>query len=499
MKSFVPATRYTPPHVPLVQFKNDITDIKGIDEILENARRTIAARLFGYTVKLASEMCSQFPLPLLAEDMDTANGKIMLYDPSFSFDEAGYLAAKKEKARSGKWPKGASRPRRMAVITRPFMLGPRSKPNGLGNDMDTGDNKPKEGDQKRSVLTNTYPPFSCLVADKLSDSDKPYNTEMDTIIGFISNFRHSVCDYLCVHEQIEFKSDKKIDDVNVGLYEMRVACENKDREAKFVEYDNFLSKFCHANIKTPKSRGGESVSQQPMTAGEKLKALRASTTKEITRFTGEEYVPIRSRIGFPKKENGHKDQGAVKFVHRNPAIRARLAEIDAAVKGGGFAYVAPLVYYFNIKTMQWTLMSDEQADSDKWPQQQKLIVSVVTAPELASNGGPSMTIVRLPITALFVWGYAGDYVPDNFAGGVATVGEEVSGENALACLAGLESAVDPEDEPNGFDHMPQSDARRGTKRTLADGDGDDQAMKRPNTTDYSDLTHGVTFDIPTDD
>jgi hypothetical protein len=491
----------------LVLFKNDIADIKGIDEILENARRTITARLFGYTVKLTSEMCTEFPLPLLAEDMDTANGKIGIYDPSVPYDEAGYLAAKKEKARSGKWPKDASRPRRVAVITKPFLLGPRSKPNGLGNDKDMIDNKPtKEGDQKRSVLTNAYPPFSCLAADQLSSDSKPYNVEMDNIVGFVSNFRRSVCEYLCDHEKILFKSessDNKINEVNKALVLMRRECKNKDRETKLAEYDKFLSKFCHANIKTPKSRNGGTTEKQPatepMTLDEQLKAMEDSSAKEVTKFTAKEYVVFRSRVGFVKKENSFKYPGAVEFVHRNPTIRTRLAEIDAAVKGGGFAFTVPLIYYFNIRTKQWTLMTDEQADSDKWLHQQKLIVSVVTAPEFTPNGGPGMTMVRLPITALFVWGYAGDYVPDSFAGGVATVGEEVSGENALACLAGLESAVDPEDEPNGFDHMPQSDTRRGTKRTLADGDGDDQAMKRPNTTDYSDLTHGVTFDIPTDD
>lgn len=505
MNSFVPAPRYTHPHVPLVLFENDITDIKGINAILENARRTIAARLFGYTVKLASEMCTEFPLPLLAEDMDTANGKIVVYDPSVPYDEAGYLTAKKEKARTGKWPKDTNRPRRVAVITKPFLLGPRSKPNGLGNDKDMVDNKPtKEGDQKRSVLTNAYPPFSCLVADQLSGSGKPYNTEMDNIVGFASNFRRSVCDYLRAHDQIEFKSessDKKINEVNIGLLEMRVACKNKDRDARFAAYDDFLSKFCHANVKTPKSRGGD-MPQQPMTPEEKLKALKASATKEVTRFTGDEYAVFRTRVGFPKKETSFKYPGVDDFVHRNPTIRTRLAEIDAAVKGGGFgggfAYSVPLIYFINNKTKQWTLMSPEQADSDKWPHQQKLIVSVMTAPEFTPNGGPGMTMVRLPITALFVWGEAGDHVPSNFGGGVATVGEELKDADALACLDGLRSIVNPEDEPDGFSHMPQSDARRGTKRSLSDG-GDDQAMKRPNMTDYADLTHGVTFDIPTDD
>lgn len=497
--SYVPVSAYTPPYVALIEFKKDITDIKGIDQILENARRTIACRLFGYTVKRVSDMKDRTPLPLFEEDMDTPNGKIVLYDPDIPYDAPGYLAAKKEKARSGRWPKNVSRPQRMAVITNPFMLGPRSKPNGLGNNQDTVDNKPiKEGDQKRSVLTNAYPPFSCLVATPSSSDSKPHNIELDNLVRFVSNFRRSVCEYLCTHQSIKFKSesnDEKMKQVNIDLLKMRGACENRDEKTKFAAYDQFLARFCHANIKTPKPRSGgaEKTQPAPMTIEEELRALQESQAQEITRFTGQEYVVFRSRVGFPKKENGFKPPGAVESIHRNPLIRARLAEIDAAVKGG-FAYSVPLIYYLNIRTKQWTQMTPEEADSN-WPDKRKLIVSVVTSPEFTSNGGPGMTMVRLPITALFIWGEAGAHVPDNYGGGVATAGEEISDADAIAILDGLGTTDNPENAADGFNHMPQADSgqeRRGTKRGLGDNGDDPQATKRAAT----DLTEGMSpFDF----
>lgn len=500
MKSYTPAPRYIPPSVPLAEFAKDNIDIKVIDLILEKAQKLVSNKLFR-TVKLVSDMANG-PLPLLAEDMDISNGKIVLYDPKFPYDPVAYEAAKK--SRSGKWPRDVARPRRIAAITKPFLLGPRSKPNGLGNNQDKVDDKPTpEGGQKRSVLTNAYPPFSCLAASQSADDGKPYNAEMDSLVGFVSNFRRNVCEYLCTHPTIEFKSDtktneEKLAEANTELLKMKIARKNQDNAAMVPEYDKFLAKFCHANIKAPKSRSGSAERpQQPRSLEEQLEDRKNSAAQEVTRFTGRAYIVFRSRIGFPNvitRDDPDQPVDAGSF-HPNPYIRSRLNVIDAAVLSStkkNFVYSAPLIYYLNVKTMQWTQMTPEEADSTKWPEQRKLIVSVVTTPEFTPNGGPGMTMVRLPIDALLVWGVAGAHVPDDYAGGATTVSEEISDPDAIACLAGLGTTDDPENAADKFNHMPQVDfgqERRGTKRGFAENGDDPQATKRANAA--VELTEGM--------
>lgn len=472
---------YSPPNVPLSVF-TDVKDRSIVDSLTNNARTTAEAR-FGWTVKPTSELAKTFPLPLIEEAMNTINGKLVMVDPAIPYDKAAYEAAKVTKATTGKWPAGASRPKEMAVITGPFMLNPRSKPNGLGNDGDVVNNKlVNDGDQKRTVLTHSYPPFSC-VTETIGPDRKPVNSEMHNIVAVISNFRRSVCDYLCNQSSIRFADNQKPGDmakVNKAMAAMRKARgEAKDDAAKFSAYDEFMTEYCHANVKTPAGRAS-SLSFDAM-------------PQEVTRFDGSQYVCFRNKVGFSKTENksGNNRREAPTFVHRNPKIRDRLDHINATIKGG-FSYNRPVIYYFNAQRKQWVLMTDEEADSPKWPASPKLICSVVLRLQFSPNGGPAMTIVRAETAALFVWGQAGDQVPADFAGGIPTAGEPVSSTDALAFLQNLQPVVDPENYPDSFSHEPQSESGvQRPKRKLLEDDDQGYATKKQQ---VADLTAGMSFD-----
>lgn len=461
---------YTPPVVPLVVF-NDIKQLPLVNKLLNLAKKRAQERFMYQKVMTTEEFLlhqgDRFPFSLQSVDMDSEKGKIVMVPDAIQQRDL-------PRARPGsKYSNANNGPQTIHLLTSPFLLRPCSKPNALGNDGEIVEGKPiKDGDQKRTVLTSAYPPFSCLVSPK-APKDKPYNVEMDRLIDVTLWFRRSVCDLLCKEENTELVGSE-LGNANICLMEMRVACAEVDEkypdggraayEQKFPLYDKFMSTCCQPVIKKPKSSADAQEPAAPKTAAEKLKAMREAKAAEIAKFSGTEYLTFKSRVGFPRKFDDTKRKP--EFVHPNPFIRARIDQINASCNGS-FAYTSPVIYYLNPATQSWDQMTSEQADSLAFFDQRKLIVSELFGYQFSPKGKPGSSQVRVNGLTLFVWGIAGSHVPDSFAGGMSMTGEKADDSEVLEYLRAQKTTTDtPSEEVDQFSHEPSTGPFEPVKRAI---------------------------------